>query len=61
MILGRLHDGADPLGRPDVAGIDPQARGAGLRRLDGALIVKVNVGHARILEALQDILNSKKS
>jgi hypothetical protein len=33
VILGRLDDLADPLGRADVAGVDAQAGGAAFGRL----------------------------
>ena len=45
--LGRVDDLADPVGRADVAGIDPQARRAGVRRLERALVVEVDVGDDR--------------
>ena len=44
VVAGGLDDVNDPIGRADVAGIDPQARRAGLRRLDAALVVKMDVG-----------------
>ena len=47
VILGGLDDLAHPLGAADIAGIDAQAGGAGVGRLDGALIVKVDVGDDR--------------
>ena len=43
----RLDDLRDPIGRADVARIDAQAIGPGLRRLDGALVMKVDVGDDR--------------
>ena len=45
-------DLAHPGRRADVAGIDPQAGGAGLGRLDAALVVKVDVGDERHAAAL---------
>ena len=49
MVLGRLNDVADAVGRADIAGIDAQAGGARLGRLDAALVVKMDVGHERHL------------
>ena len=47
MVLGRLHHFLHALGRADIAGIDAQAGGAVHRRLDGALVVEMDVGHDR--------------
>ena len=47
MILGRLHHFAHALGAADIAGIDAQAGRAVHRRLDGALVVKMDIGHDR--------------
>ena len=49
VILGRLDHLAHPLGRADIAGIDAQAGGAALGRLDGALVVEMDVGDDRHL------------
>ena len=47
MVAGGLNDFLDPLDRADVAGVDAQAGGARLGRLDAALVVEVDVGHER--------------
>src|SRR5258708_7189263 len=47
MILGRLDDVADALGRADIAGVDAQAGGARLGRFDGPLVVEMDVGDGR--------------
>ena len=47
VVLGRLDHLAHPLGAADIAGIDAQAGGAGLGRLDGALVVEMDVGDDR--------------
>ena len=47
MILGRLDHLAHPAGAADIAGIDAQAGGPGLGRLDRPLVVKVDVGNDR--------------
>ena len=47
MVLGRLHHFAHPLGGADVARIDAQAGRAVHRRLDGALVVEMDIGHDR--------------
>ena len=47
VVLGRLDDLAHPLGRADIAGIDAQAGGAALGRLDRALVVEMDVGDDR--------------
>ncbi len=47
MVLGGLHHLAHALGVADVAGVDPQAGRARLGRLDGALVVEMDVGHDR--------------
>ena len=49
VILGRLHDFAHALRRTDIAGIDAQAGRARFGRLDGALVVEMDVGHDRHL------------
>ena len=49
VVLGGLDDLAHALGAADIAGIDAQAGGARLGRLDGALVVEVDVGHDRHL------------
>ena len=56
MILGSLHDLADALGRADIAGIDAQAGGTRFRRLDGTLVVEVNVGDNRQSRGRHDVL-----
>ena len=47
VVLGRLDDLAHPLGRADIAGVDAQAGGAALRRLDRPLVVEMDVGDDR--------------
>jgi hypothetical protein len=47
VVAGRLDHVADAVGAADIARIDPQARRAGLGRLDAALVVEVDVGHER--------------
>ena len=49
MVLGGLDHLAHALGAADVAGIDAQAGGARLGRLDGALVVEMDVGDDRHL------------
>ena len=53
VVLGRLHHLAHPVGRADIAGIDAQAGRARLGRLDRALVVEMDVGHERDLDALR--------
>src|SRR5690606_36010942 len=45
--LGRADHFGNPLARADVARIDAQARGAGVGRLERALVVEVDVGDQR--------------
>ena len=47
VVPGGLDHLAHPVGAADVAGVDAQAGGAGLGRLDAALVVEVDVGHDR--------------
>jgi hypothetical protein len=47
VVAGRLDHFTDAVGGADIARIDPQAGGAGLGRLDAALVVEVDVGHER--------------
>ena len=49
VVLGGLHHLAHALGAADVAGIDAQAGRARLGRLDGALVVEMDVGDDRHL------------
>src|SRR3546814_7251208 len=44
VVARRLHHLAHPLARADVAGVDAQAGGPRLRRLDAAAVVEVDVG-----------------
>ena len=44
VVAGGLDDVAHSVGTADIAGIDPQAGGAGLGRLDAALVVEMDVG-----------------
>src|SRR6185312_1909294 len=55
MILRGLHHFFDARGRTDIAGIDAQARGAVLRRLDRALVVEVDVRDDRHLHLRDDV------
>ena len=59
LALGRRDDFADPLLRADVAGIDAQARGAGVRRLERALVVEVDVGNDRHARGANDLLQCR--
>ena len=45
--LGGVDHFAHPLGRADIAGIDAQAGGAGIGRLERALVVEMDVGDDR--------------
>ncbi len=54
VVPGRLNDLANPGGRADVAWIDAQTGGAGLGRLDAALVVEMNVGDQRHPRGLGD-------
>ena len=54
VVLGGLDDLAHALGAADIAGIDAQAGSTRVGRLDGALIVEVDVGHDRNLRGLHD-------
>ncbi len=47
VILGRFYDFLHALRGADVAGIDAQARGAGIGRLERALIVEMDIGDDR--------------
>jgi hypothetical protein len=49
-----------PRGVADVAGVDAQARRAGLRRLDAAFVVEVDVGHERHHRRLGDRLERRR-
>ncbi len=59
MVLGRLDDFAHPVGAADIAGIDPEAGGAGLGGFDAALIVEVDVGDDRHLDLFHDLLQRR--
>ncbi len=60
MVLGRLNDVLHALRVADIAGIDPQARRARDGRLDGALVVEMNVGHDGNLGGLADRLHRSR-
>jgi hypothetical protein len=47
MVTRRADHLPDTVGAADIAGIDPQAGGAGGSGLDGAAVMKVNVGNDR--------------
>uniref|UniRef100_A0A0N4ZLI6 LigA n=1 Tax=Parastrongyloides trichosuri TaxID=131310 RepID=A0A0N4ZLI6_PARTI len=47
VVAGGLDDLLDPVDRADVAGVDAQAGGARLGRLDAAVVVEMDVGHER--------------
>ena len=56
IVLGGLHNILHALRRADVAGVDPEARGAALGRLDRALVVEMDVGDDRDLRLAHDVL-----
>ena len=56
MVVRRAHDFAHPLIRADIARIDAQTGRAALRRLDGAFVVKVDVGNDRHVDRADDVL-----
>ena len=56
MILGGLDHFPHPFRAADIAGVDAQARRAGIGRLDGALIVEVDVGDDRHAARLDDLV-----
>ena len=60
VVRGRLDDLAHPLGAADIAGIDAQAGGARLGRLDGALVVEMDVGDDRHLRRLRTIVVQRR-
>src|SRR5690606_19406529 len=47
VVAGGLDDLLDPLDRADVAGVDAQAGGARLGRLDASAVMEMDVGHQR--------------
>ena len=53
--LGGAHHFGDALARPDIAGVDPQASRAGVRRLQRALVVKMDVGDDRHAGGADDL------
>ena len=55
VIPRRLHNVAHSIMRADIAGIDPQACGPRLRRLDGASVVEMDVGDEGRLGRLGDL------
>src|SRR3546814_6194232 len=55
MVARRLDDLPDPVPAADVAGVDAQARGAILRRLDPAPVVERSEEHTSELQSLMRI------
>ncbi len=60
VVLGRLDDFAHAVGRADIAGIDAQAGGAALGRLDRPLIVEMDVGDDRHRDLPHDLLAARR-
>ena len=56
VVLRRLDDVTDAILRADIAGVDAEAGGPGLGRLDGALVVEVDVGNDRDISVADDLL-----
>ncbi len=54
--LGGVDDFADALVRTDIAGVDAQARGAGVGGFQGALVMEMNVGDDRHARRADDLL-----
>ncbi len=61
MVAGRLDHVADAIRAADIAGVDPQAGGARLGRLDGALVVEVDVGDDRHVDIAHDLLQRDRA
>src|SRR3546814_8447526 len=59
MVARRLDDLPDPVPAADVAGVDAQARGAILRRLDPAPVVEMDVRHDRHGHLGHDLLQRR--
>ena len=57
--LGRVDHFAHPLGRADIAGVDAQACGAGVGRLERALVVEMDVGDDRHARGARDLLQCR--
>ena len=55
VVAGGLHHFLHPLGAADIARIDPQAGGAGLRRLDRPAVVEMDIGHDRDIHLPHDL------
>ena len=60
VILGRLDDLAHARRRADIAGVDAQAGGAALRRLDRPLVVEMDVGDDRHRHLRHDVLQRQR-
>ena len=60
VVLRRLDHFAHAVRRADVAGVDAQARGAALRRLDRPLVVEMDVGDDRHRHLPHDVLQRQR-